>query len=66
MISKQAIKEYKEIYKKEFGKAISDQEATEQAINLLSLMNVVYRPIKKTWLKEFEEKSKKSKIKNRI
>ncbi len=55
MISKKALEEYKVIYKKEFGKDISDQEALEQAVNLLNLMNIIYKPIKKNWFKEFEQ-----------
>ncbi|MGR3174552.1 MAG: hypothetical protein ACUZ8N_08150 [Candidatus Scalindua sp.] len=37
-ISKEALKEYKAIYKKEFGKDISDDKALEQATNLLNLV----------------------------
>jgi hypothetical protein len=33
MISKQATEELKEIWKKEFGEEISDEEATKQGIN---------------------------------
>lgn len=36
-LSKEAIKEYKEIHKKVFGKEISDQEAYEQGSNLLQM-----------------------------
>ncbi len=45
-ISKEALEEYKAIYKKEFGKDISDKEALKQAIRLLTLMKIIYRPIK--------------------
>ena len=55
MISKEALEEYKAIYKKEFGKDLSDKEALEQTVNLLTIMNVVYRPLKKSWLEGSED-----------
>lgn len=47
MLTKKALEEFKEIWKMEFGEEISDQKATEEALNLLTLMDAVYRPIKK-------------------
>jgi len=35
-LSKEAIKEFKEIYEKEFGETISDQKAQELGQNLIS------------------------------
>ena len=58
MVSKEALEEYKRIYKDQFGKDISDEKALDQAIKLLTLVDMVYRPIKKDWLEEFEEKGK--------
>ena len=52
--SKEAIEEFKEIYKKEFGKEIFDQEALEKATNLLTLFNAIYRPIPKKDEKDFK------------
>jgi len=43
--SKEAIEEFKKIYKKEFGEELSDQDATERATKLLNLMEVIYKPI---------------------
>lgn len=56
MISQEALEKYKEIYKKEFGKDISDQEALDQAVSLLTLMDIVYRPVKKKWVEKFNKK----------
>lgn len=42
MISDKALNEYMEIYKKEYGKDISKDEAIEQATNLLNFFNVLY------------------------
>ena len=50
MISSEAVKSFQEIYRKEYGEVLSDEEATQLGINLLTLMNHAYRPIKKEWL----------------
>jgi hypothetical protein len=44
-LSKQAIEEYKQIYKKNFGEEISDEEARKQGENLIELFRVICRPI---------------------
>jgi hypothetical protein len=44
-LSKESIEEFREIYQREFGKNISDEEAQEMGQNLLSLFKIVYRPI---------------------
>jgi len=46
-LSKEAIKEFQDIYYKEFGREISDQEAQELGGNLLSLFRIVYHPLPK-------------------
>lgn len=53
MISEKALKEFKEVWKEEVGEEIDDDVAVEEAINLLTAMNAIYRPVKKEWLKEF-------------
>ncbi len=52
MLTQKAITEYIEIYKKEFGKDISYEEAEMQGISLLRLFKLIYKPIPKEWLKE--------------
>lgn len=54
MLSKQALDEFKAIWKKEFGQDVPDDVATEEAINLLTMFNAIYRHIKKEWVSEFE------------
>lgn len=44
-LSKKAIKEFKEIYRAEFGKNISDEKAQELGQNLISFFRIIYRPI---------------------
>lgn len=56
MLSKKALEEFKTIWRKQFGEDISDEKATEEGSNLLNLFNVIYRPIKKEWLKDDEDK----------
>lgn len=46
MLSQQALNEFKEIYKSEFGEEIDDKTALDLATRLLNLMKVIYRPIK--------------------
>ncbi|KKU04269.1 MAG: hypothetical protein UY39_C0019G0008 [Candidatus Kaiserbacteria bacterium GW2011_GWC2_49_12] len=56
MISQKALDEFKTIWQKEFGQDIPDDVATEEAINLLTMFNAIYRPLKKEWVDEYEKK----------
>lgn len=49
MISEQALREFKEIWSEEFGEVLPDNIALDEAINLLTMFNHTYRPIKKDW-----------------
>lgn len=42
MIRKEAVEEFKQIYKKKFGVEISDEEARFRANNLVNLYKAVY------------------------
>lgn len=53
MISKNALEEYKIIHRQETNEVFSDEVLLDEAINLLTLFDRVYRPIKKEWLKEY-------------
>ena len=55
-LSKESIKEFKKIYKKRFGKDLSDQVALEKATKLLNLVKAVYRPMTK---KEYDKVQKR-------
>ncbi len=44
-LSKDAIEEFKRIYKKEFREEISDDKAQELGHGLISLFKIIYRPI---------------------
>jgi hypothetical protein len=43
MLPKEAISEYKELYKKLFGVELSDEEASFRANNLVNLFEAVYK-----------------------
>ena len=45
MVSREALDEFKRIWKREYGAEISDEEAMPKAIALLTLFDVIYRPI---------------------
>ena len=64
MLSKQALDEYREIYRREHGDVPSDEILAEEAIKLLTVFDCVYRPIKKEWLHDFEQKNNKHGIKS--
>ena len=50
MVSKEALKEFKELYRQEYGTELSDSEAADLAINFLTFMSAIYRPVKREWL----------------
>jgi hypothetical protein len=53
MIPKKTLEEYEKS-----GEDISDEQALEEATNLITLVKAIYRPIKKEWLDELERKDK--------
>lgn len=50
MLSDEALKSFKEIYREEIGEDISDEKAMELGTSLLTLFHHIYRPVKKGWL----------------
>lgn len=50
MISNEALLEFKQIWKEEFGEEISDKISSNLAVNLLTIFNAIYRPIKREWI----------------
>jgi hypothetical protein len=44
MLPRQAIQEFKELYKKRYGVELSDQEVSRRANNLFNLYKVTYMP----------------------
>lgn len=59
MISNEQLEEFKRIYRKQFGRNISDQDALESATKLLDLLMVVYKPMTREEFSKLEERRKK-------
>ena len=51
-MSNEAINEYQQIYKKNFGKTVSFEEARKQGERLIRLFQLITNPIERSWLKE--------------
>lgn len=50
---------FKELYKKETGKDISDEEAMKSITSLVNLLRIIYRPIKKSDFEKYKNKHDK-------
>lgn len=57
MIEETSVKKFQELYKTETGKNISYQEALEMAGQLIDLVRLVYRPIKKSEYEKWKTNS---------
>lgn len=53
MLSKEAIDEFKKLYKEHYGEELNDFVASEAANRLIRMMDIVYRPIPKAWEGEY-------------
>lgn len=62
MLTKQALEEYKQLHREETGTVLPDDVLANEAINLLTLFNFVYRPIKKAWLEEYGRNHTRSRM----
>ena len=45
LLSNKGVQEFKEIYKREFGEEISDDEAMEASDRFMTVMEIICRPI---------------------
>ncbi len=45
MLSREQIKKFQTLYKNRFGKVLSREQAYEQGVKLLRLIELIYRPI---------------------
>ena len=54
MVSEVALREFIKIYKEQFGIILDEKIAIELATNLLTIFNNIYKPIKRSWLEEYE------------
>jgi len=55
MLSTRSIGKFKEIYQREFGVDLSQEEAAEQAQRLLNLVRVVMQPMPKRYEARYKE-----------
>jgi len=55
MINSEAIKEFQDIYLKEYGKKLTNEQASELGKRLLNLFKLIYRPIKIKNKQEFKD-----------
>ena len=63
MLSQKAFDEFKALYQKNYKEVPNDEVLFTIACNWLEGMNIVYRPIKKEWLEEYEREKAKLKLK---
>lgn len=61
IISEEALREFKTIYKKEFNEDISDKDALEKATKLLNLMKAVYGPMSKGDYEKLQKRREETK-----
>jgi len=55
MLSQKALQDFKKIWQEEFGEKISDESATGKAVNLLTLFDAIYRPIRKIQMENLDK-----------
>lgn len=55
MISSEALEAFKGVWREEYGEELPDNKAIEEAINLLTFTDKVYRPIPVAWVKDENE-----------
>lgn len=56
MISRERIEQFKALYRKNFGKELSDQDAYEKASKLLRTVRLVYKPITENELEQLQKR----------
>lgn len=53
MLSKEAIEEFKKLYKDHYGEELNDFVASEVANRLVRMVELVYKPIPKAWEEDY-------------
>lgn len=61
VLSDDDIRKFQDIYREQFGKEISKEDAYEQGIKLLGLMSVVYKPMTENEFSLIQERRQKTK-----
>lgn len=55
MISAAALDEFKAIWRSQFAEDVPDEVAVDEALNLLTMFDKVYRPIKQGDIDDYED-----------
>lgn len=55
MLPKEAVEEFKELYKEKYGEELNDFVATEAANRLVRMVELVYKPIPKDWKEQHDK-----------
>ncbi|OGK11319.1 hypothetical protein A2768_01515 [Candidatus Roizmanbacteria bacterium RIFCSPHIGHO2_01_FULL_37_16] len=58
MLSKEAVIEYQQVYKKIYGKEISYEKALEQGTKLIELFKIINKPLKSSKKQNYVEYAK--------
>lgn len=57
----EAVEEYRELYKKQYGEELSLEDAREKAEGFLNFFKTIHKPIKKEWIEQYKRKKNNSK-----
>ncbi|MFA5158544.1 MAG: hypothetical protein WC451_05180 [Patescibacteria group bacterium] len=60
MLSDEQIKKFQALYKNRFGKEISREEAYEQGVKLLRLIEIIYKPMTEKEFQKLQERRKQT------
>lgn len=60
MLSNEQITKYQKIYKNYFGKEISREEAYEQGVKLVRLIELIYKPMTKDEYEQVQQRRKET------
>jgi len=61
MLSDEQILKFQMLYKKRFGKKIGREEAYEQGIKLIRLMELIYKPMTKKEYNQLQKRRRETK-----
>lgn len=62
MLSDEQITKFQTLYKNRFGKEISREEAYEQGVKLIRLIELIYKPMTKEEYKIVQKRRKETKL----
>jgi urease accessory protein UreF len=60
MLAEEQIKAYQTLYKNRFGKEISREEAYEQGVKLIRLIELIYKPMSEAEYKKLQQRRQKT------